>query len=147
MGRKKSIVSKVLFSSLLVVVLIFSLASYYTFRLSQSLLQEYVNESLISDSNVIAESLDKFFANSGTLVSQGATNGILIDYMEIADNRNAMSSFEDAASLLCWLSERFLISATLDCNSLTASSRFCCPRIDSVTNTATTTTMNMAIPM
>ncbi len=60
MSRRRSITGRVIISSLIVVILIFTGTSYLNMQTSQGLLKEFVQQNLVSDSQLIGESLDKF---------------------------------------------------------------------------------------
>ncbi|MEA4962431.1 methyl-accepting chemotaxis protein [Lutispora sp.] len=94
MQAKKSIVGKILFSSLLMVLLIFTAICYFNLNTNQKTLEGYVAENIISDSKLIAESIDKFFYKNGIILEQAVKNGIFKEYMKIADNRETLSAFE-----------------------------------------------------
>lgn len=53
-----------------------------------------MQQNLVSDSQLIGESLDKFFVQSGMLVDQAANNGAFLDYMKLAEDRNIMDTYE-----------------------------------------------------
>lgn len=105
MSRKRSITGRVIISSLLVVILIFAGASFLSLTASQKLLKGYVSQSLVSDSQLIGESLDKFFVKSGMLVNQAANNSVFHDYMQLAEDRNLLSTYEGYEDVLTELNK------------------------------------------
>lgn len=105
MSRRRSITGRVIVSSLLVVILIFAGTSYLTMETSQGLLKNFVYQSLVSDSELIGESLDKFFVKSGMLVNQAANNGAFIEYMKLAEDRNMMDTYEGYDAVLTELNK------------------------------------------
>ena len=100
MAKNRSLVNKVLISSLSLVILVFSVTFYLNISSNINFSKKTVEQNLISESSLISSSINQFFEKSGALVTQGATNSTFKEFMKVAEDRELLSTYPGYADVL-----------------------------------------------
>ncbi len=100
MANNRSLINKVLVSSLSLVIIVFSTTFYFNIKSNIDFSKKSVEQNLISESSLISSSINQFFEKSGALVTQGATNSTFKEFMKIAEDRNLLSTYPGYANVL-----------------------------------------------
>ena len=100
MAKNRSLVNKVLISSLSLVILVFSVTFYLNISSNINFSKKTVEQNLISESSLISSSINQFFEKSGALVIQGATNSTFKEFMKVAEDRELLSTYPGYADVL-----------------------------------------------
>jgi len=99
-ANNRSLINKVLVSSLSLVIIVFSTTFYFNIKSNIDFSKKSVEQNLISESSLISSSINQFFEKSGALVTQGATNSTFKEFMKIAEDRNLLSTYPGYANVL-----------------------------------------------